>query len=143
MPILLLTHSYDRIKHTRLHAIAIAHQEAARVLDVTVAPSGLVIGREGLSAATPLGALLCRDKEHPLPVGMLLTALVVRAAMADTCGDARSASAERLQGLARTAIQTGALIGAALPDATPEALATTLASLVQAGRQWWRTFPAQ
>ena len=141
VPILLLTHSYDRIKHTRLHAIASAHQEAARALDVTVAPSGLVIGREGLSAATRLGALLCRDKEHPLPVGLLLTALVVRAAMADACGDARAASAERLQELALTAIQTGALSGAALPEAAPEALAATLASLVQAGRQWWRTFP--
>jgi CheY-like chemotaxis protein len=141
VPILLLTHSYDRMKHTRLHAIASAHQEAARALDVTVAPSGLVIGREGLSAASRLGALLCRDKEHPLPVGMLLTALVVRAAMADACGDARAASAERLQELALNAIQTGALSGAALPEAAPEALAATLASLVQAGRQWWRTFP--
>ena len=143
VPILLLTHSYERIKHTRLHAIASAHQEAARLLDVTVAPSGLVIGREGLCAATPLGVLLCRDKEHPLPVGMLLTALVVCAAIADASGDARAASAERLQELARTAIQTGALSGAALPEATPEELAATLASLVQAGRQWWRTFPAQ
>ena len=90
-----------------------------------------------------MGVLLCRDKEHPLPVGMLLTALVVRAAMADACSDVRAASAERLQALARTGIQTGALSGAALPEATSEALATTLASLVQAGRQWWRTFPAQ
>ena len=142
VPILLLTHSYERIKHTRLHAIASAHLEAARALEVTIAPSGIVIGREGLSAATPLGALLCHDREHPLPVGMLLTALVVRAAIADACGDAKGASAEWLQELACTAIQTGALAGAAPPDATTEVLATTLASLVQAGRQRWRTFPA-
>lgn len=142
-PLLLLTHSYERLKHTRLHAIASAHQEAARALEVAVAPSGLLLGHEGLAAATPLGPLLSRDREHPLPVGMLLTALVVRAAIATARGDDKAASAGRLQALALRAIQAGALAGGPLPDGPPEVLATRLASLAEEGRRWWSTFPAK
>ena len=141
-PILLMTHAYERVRHVDLDLIARAHQDAARSLDVAVAPSGLVLGADGTCAATKLGALLSRDKEHPLPAGMLATGLAVKVAVAEAAGDARAASASQLAALAQRAIEGGALkAGAAV--APPEELAGLLASCVQAGRSWWRTYPAR
>ena len=58
-------------------------------------------------------------------------------------GDAKAASAGRLQALALRAIQAGALAGGPLPDGPPEVLATRLASLAEEGQRWWSTFPAK
>lgn len=139
-PILLLTHSYERIRRTTLDTIARAHQSTARALDVVVAPSGLVLGHEGLAASTKLGTLLSRDKEHPLPTGMLLTALTVQAAIADSQGDAKAVETSQLEAMARAAIEAGALAGS-VALAPPDALATMLASAVLSGRRWWKVYP--
>ena len=140
-PIVLLTHSYERLRHTRLNAIALAHQEAARTLDVVVAPSGLTIGYEGLAASTELGTLLSRDREHPLPAGMLLTALLVHAAVLDATG-ASAPSAAQLEELAVRAIEAGALAGGA-SCASPATLAAELAALALSGWRWWSNYPTR
>ena len=141
-PVLLMTHSYERLRYCRLDGIARAHQEVARVLELTVAPAGLVIGYEGLAASTKLGELLTRDKEHPTPLGMLLEALLVRAAILDGGGAKSTTSLEQLEADAQRAIEAGALVGGATHSST-EALAKLLAASAHAGRVWWSTYPAR
>ena len=141
-PMLLMTHSYERLRHCRLDGVARAHQEAARVLELAVAPAGLCIGYEGLAASTKLGELLTRDKEHPTPSGMLLEALLVRAAILDGSGAKSAASLEQLEADAQRAIEAGALVGGA-PHSSTEALAKLLAASAHAGRAWWSTYPAR
>ena len=141
-PVLLLTHSYERLRHTSRDGIARAHQEASNALGVAVAPSGLVLGYEGLSAGTKLGPLLSRDKEHQLPAGMLLAALIVRVAIADAFDDNEGSTTEELEALALRAIEGGMLAGGAALS-PPAVLAAQLAANAQAGKQWWRIFPAR